>query len=612
MVLWPVTIGQTSIWASGLGRFSGAELALLIRCTKMHITREADIQGLVHSLEQGKAAGLLRLVLSVSAVIGLALAYLLLQFRGLSTPEGMDQAQIARELARGDGFSTKDIRPIEAQLLEKTFGQVPAGKVPDLYHAPLNPAVNAGVLYIVSTLLHLKIDHSDPVYRGDRCIAALSVLFFLLAALINFLVAELLFDRKVALLTAGLVLLADQFWQFSLSGLPQMLLLFLVSSSLWCLTKAVISRQQGRKPYLWLLLLGGLQGALALTHPITLWLSCATWLFGFVYFRPRLPVALLPPLLCLTLFSIWIARDLKVSRTPFGIAPIALLDNIGHTETGWMRLNGFDKSEISIPAFVERAVTNFREQLHSIYGLLGGLSVTPFFFAALLFPFKRAETNAFKWLLLLMLLGAFAGSVLTGTNGQSIGPNQTLILMGPSVAIYGFAMLLVLVNRLHLGVSLSRYATYSFFFLITALPALFGFLPDHSPIQFPPYAPDLMNRIGALTKPTEIICSDMPWATAWYADRKSLLLPWDRKGFYGYHDLESLGGPIVALYLTPITLDMKLSADLVYGEYKDWSTILLGLRQGLADFPLQSRIGLADYRCLLLMDRDRWNTADAK
>jgi hypothetical protein len=99
---------------------------------------------------------------------------------------------------------------------------------------------------------------------------------------------------------------------------------------------------------------------------------------------------------------------------------------------------------------------------------------------------------------------------------------------------------------------------------------------------------------------------------AWYSDRKSLLLPWDRKRFYGYHDLESLGGPIVGLYLTPITLDKKLSSDITLGEYKDWATILLGLPQGLDDFPLQSHIGLAENRCLLLMDRDRWKTADAK
>ena len=54
-----------------------------------------NVQSFVHSLEQGKIAGFFRLVLSLVAVIALALAYLLIQFRGLSTQAGIDQAQIA-------------------------------------------------------------------------------------------------------------------------------------------------------------------------------------------------------------------------------------------------------------------------------------------------------------------------------------------------------------------------------------------------------------------------------------------------------------------------------------------------------------------------------------
>ena len=573
------------------------------------LTREADIQGVVHSLEQGKAAGFLRIFLSIAAMIALALSYLLLQFRGLSTPAGMDQAQIARELSRGNGFSTKDIRPFEAELLQRKLGQLPPGNVPDLYHAPLNPLVNAGAIYLLSSVLHVNLDQTDPVYRADRLIAALSVLFFLLAVLINFLVAQLLFDRKVALLAASLVVIADQFWQFSLSGLPQMLLLFLVSSSLWCLAKAVISRKYDRNPFLWLALLGLLQGALALTHPITLWLSGASWMFCFIHFRPRFSGVVLAPLLCLALSSVWIARDLKVSKTPFGIAPIALLDNIGHTEAGWMRQDGFDRVGITVQAIRDRVVSNFKEQLGSIYGLLGGLSVSPFFLAALLYRFKRSETNAFKWLLFLLLIGAFTGSVLTGTNAESISPNQLVILTGPSIAVYGFAVVLVLVNRLNLGHSFYGQAIFTIFFLLTGLPSLLGFLPSPVAVQFPPYAPAIMRQIGTWTKPGEIISSDMPWAIAWYSDRKSLLLPWDRKQFYEYHDLESLGGPMVGLYLTPLSLDARSSSDIQLGEYKDWATILLGQPRGLDEFPLQSRLGLAENRCVLLMDRERWNDA---
>jgi MFS family permease len=571
-----------------------------------------SVQGFVHSLEQGKIAGFFRLVLSLVAVIALALAYLLIQFRGLSTPAGIDQAQIAHEIGRGNGFSTKNIRPLEVHLFQQTFGKVPTGNVPDLYHAPLNPILNAGILYLFGSQLDQRVDNGDPVYRGDRLIAAASVLFFLLALVVNFFLARLLFDAKVAWLATGLILVADQFWQFSLSGLPQMLLLFLVSCSLWCLAHAVIARVDGRNPFLWLFVLGLFQGALALGHPVSLWISGASWAFCWAYFRPRPLGALLPGLICLALFSAWIARDLQVSKTPFGISPFALLDHVVHTESGWMRLNDPDLSEITPPVFRERVIINFKEELGSLYLLLGGIAVTPLFLAALFHPFKRPETNTFKWLIFLMLLGAFAGSVFVGTNGQALSPNQTLILLGPAIAIYGYAMVIVLLYRLKLELSIYRYGIYAAFFLATGLPTLFGFLFGGPRIQFPPYAPGAMQMIGALTKPDEIIASDMPWAIAWYADRKSLWLPSRRKDFYEYHDYESLGAPIVGLYLTPISRDSNFLSDIVFGEYKDWASIVLGLPQGLSDFPLKSTVGLMNNQCLLLMDRNRWGETAEK
>jgi hypothetical protein len=571
-----------------------------------------NVQSFVHSLEQGKIAGFFRLVLSLVAVIGLALAYVLLQFRGLSTQAGIDQAQIAHEIARGNGFSTKNIRPLEAHLLQQIFGQVPAGNVPDLYHAPLNPIVNAGALYLLSSQLDQRVDTGDPVYRGDRLIAAVSVLFFLLALLINFFLARSLFDAKVAWLVTGVALVADQFWQFSLSGLPQMLLLFLTTCSLWCLAKAVIAKADDRNPFLWLFVLGVFQGASALCHPITLWISGASWIFCWVYFRPRALGALLPGLICLTLFSVWIVRDLQVSKTPFGISPFALLDHVVHSEAGWMRLNDPDLSEITPPVFRGRMIINFKEQLGSLYLLLGGIAVTPFFFASLFHSFRRPETNAFKWLIFMMLLGAFAGSVFVGTNAQPLSPNQTLILLGPPIAIYGYAMVIVFFYRLKLELSIYRYAIYAAFFLITGLPTLFGFLFGGPRIQFPPYAPGAMQMIGAITKPNEIVASDMPWAMAWYADRKSLWLPSRRKDFYEYHDYESLGAPIVGLYLTPVSRDANFLSDIVFGEYRDWASIILGLPQGLNDFPLKSTVGLMNNQCLLLMDRNRWSDAAEK
>jgi hypothetical protein len=217
---------------------------------------ETKLQELVHSVEQGRLASVIRILLACAATIGLALAYLLIQFRGLSTQSGMDQAQIAREIARGNGFSTKLIRPYAAQQLQDHIGRIPAANFPDSFHAPLNPLANSLVMRLLPGKLTMSMSPSQNKFAGDRLVAGLSIFFFLAAVLINFFLVLRLFDSRIAWLTTGLVLIADQFWQFSLSGLPQMLLLFLFTCACVIMTKVMRARREGRGALLWLSLLG--------------------------------------------------------------------------------------------------------------------------------------------------------------------------------------------------------------------------------------------------------------------------------------------------------------------------------------------------------------------
>ena len=63
-------------------------------------------------LEAASSLRLIRLAALFVAIIAVTV-FSLIRFRGLSTAEGMDQAQIAREIARGNGFTTKTTRPLE-------------------------------------------------------------------------------------------------------------------------------------------------------------------------------------------------------------------------------------------------------------------------------------------------------------------------------------------------------------------------------------------------------------------------------------------------------------------------------------------------------------------
>jgi len=113
---------------------------------------ETKIQGFVHSLDQGKLARIIRLVVVATSVVALAAAYLFLQFRGLSSEVGMDQAQVARQLAHGNGFSTKTYRLLAMEQLQNANRSRPLGRFPDTFNAPLNPIVNAIALRLFSGL----------------------------------------------------------------------------------------------------------------------------------------------------------------------------------------------------------------------------------------------------------------------------------------------------------------------------------------------------------------------------------------------------------------------------------------------------------------------------
>ena len=55
---------------------------------------------------------IIRRSLFLLILIILTLGNLFVLFRGLNSPQAMDQAQIAREIASGNGFTTKFIRPV--------------------------------------------------------------------------------------------------------------------------------------------------------------------------------------------------------------------------------------------------------------------------------------------------------------------------------------------------------------------------------------------------------------------------------------------------------------------------------------------------------------------
>ena len=598
---------------------------------------ETKIQAFVHRLEEGGWVRRFKVLVLLSAlafVIYLTFFKEGSGFKGLAHEKAIEQAQIAREVARGHGFSTKLIRPAAIRQYERAMGSFPLERTPDTYHAPLHPVINGLIFKLMDkTNEGLKALAKTPdsffarytfeptmtaklvVYSYDRMIAFVQVVFFLLAVLLSYFTARRLFDDRLAVLAAGLMLLCQRNWDFALSGLPQMLMLLLFSAAAYTLVRAMEARAAATSPRWWLVGTAALFGLLALTHALTIWIFAGVLFFGIFYFRPRGRDVAIMAGVFLLFYTPWMVRNYKVCGNPVGLGWYSALYQVRGTEAQVMRSMELPLGGVSPTVFRSKVQGQVIGQLDRIYEYLGSSLLATVFFIALLHLFKRPETAHFRWCILSMWLFALFGMALFGMSDSTLLQSNDLhILFVPLLSFYGLAFVLVMWTRLEMNIRLVRIAFLGLLFVISGLPFITHFLrlvgPPTGRVQWPPYVPPYIAILGQWTRPQEIIASDMPWAVAWYADRKSLWLPLTVREFLTLRDENQLKGQINGLYLTPVTGYRAFLSDIVKGEYKEWAPFITRTVV-LKDFPLKAVTPLPiDGDCVYYSDRDRWTNRE--
>jgi 4-amino-4-deoxy-L-arabinose transferase-like glycosyltransferase len=454
----------------------------------------------------------------------------------------------------------------------------------------------------------------EPVYIGDKAIALLSIALFLASIVILFFIARRLFDQKLAFLACGLVLICDLLWQYSLSGLPQMLLLFLFNVTTYALVRAVEARNGGGRVGPWLAVTGAGFGLLALSHALTIWMFIPLLILCAFFFRPRYWAATVVLAAFFILYTPWLLRNYVVCGSPAGIAIYSALDGIRHSEAGWMRRVRFDTGGLGPATFRDKIANNLISQTGRIFDYLGWSVVALAFFGSLLHNFKRRDTAGVRWFILLMWAGAVLGMAVFGIREeQELAANQLHILFLPLMTCYGLAYLLVQWNRLGIDIRLARTAFVTGLFLICGFPlinTLFNMLlgTPKPLVWYPPYLPPSIAVLNSWIKPEEITASDMPWAVAWYAGRRSIWVPDTVKTLTELSDYKTLGGPVNSLYLTPISGSQNKFGDIVKGEYQEWAP-LIQRTTSIEKFPFKWGTVLGEVDCLFLSDRDRSKTA---
>lgn len=534
---------------------------------------ELLVQRILHLFEQGAGVVWLRRFLIVSAVGAVSAVMLLNKFNGFSTAAAMDYAQIGRQIAMGRGYTTLQARPLALHMMMRD-GNRPPSPLPEVNAGPLMPFLNAATLWVVGG--DKVISDTLIVSPKERSIAFVSFLFFAASLVLCYRIGCRLFDPKLALIGTGLIIATNIFWRFTLSGLPQMPMLFFFTSSMLALIMAMDANrdEKRRKAFLLTLAAAFLLGIMTLGNGLGLWFLPGFWLFAVSAIRPKRWIALAIPVAFVLPLIPWGLHNWQAVHNLFGLPFYELLRP---SNTDALALQS-DLDPILRFHLADFANNTAKQALSQISGIIsffdGNVVAAAFFLGVILQTFQRWQAAQFRWVILLMWLGAFLGMSLFGVGGD-VTVNQLHVLFLPLMIFYGLSFLLSLWDRLELDSPLLRTGFIVILFSIVAIPLVLHLVARPSRINWPPYFPSLIMHFNEWITPEEAMASDIPWATAWYAERTSLLLPARLHQFELIHSEKLLHAPLVGIYLTPFSSGQRTYADIVNGRYEDWARFVL-------------------------------------
>ncbi|MGH7993397.1 MAG: ArnT family glycosyltransferase, partial [Limisphaerales bacterium] len=516
-----------------------------------------SLQDLIHKLEEGGGARHLKTAAFCVAILFLMVIYNWLAFRNFATPEAMDSAQLARNLAEGKGYTTLFIRPFSLYLVQ-SHNQAKAADTlasigtdfahiktahPDLANPPVYPLVLAGLMKVLP--FHYPLDLKSAFwssggsfwrYEPDFLIALFNEVLLLVVVVLTFFLARKLFDTNVAWLSAILVLGCDLLWRFSVSGLSTMLLIIIFFGLTWCilcLEEAARDPQASLGRLLGLAIAAGVvTGAGALTRYAFGWVILPVTVFLILFGGPRRALCMLAAFGAFALvLAPWIIRNFTVSGTPFGTAGFAIVEGTGPFPGFQLErsINPHLSDALGLALYLHKFLGNTHTILQDSLPKLGGSWVSMLFLTGLLLSFRSVAVRRMRYFLL-MCLAIFIvvqalGQTQLSEESPEVNSENLLVLLTPLVFIYGISLFLILLDQMVLPLRELRLVVKVVFVGLCCAPLIFTLLPPRTrPVVYPPYYPPDIQAIAGWMRPNELIMSDVPWAVAWYGQRQSVWL----------------------------------------------------------------------------------------
>lgn len=514
----------------------------------------------------------------------MAFVQVFVTFRGLASPAGMEYAQLARELAAGNGLHTNVVRPYAWRQMIASGHDGPLAQMPETTQPPLPALVLAPVFKLLPR--HWDYTGESRIYLLDRVVASVS-LFFLFGTIgVSWFTARRVFDERIAGWMAVALLFSQPFWDVMRSGPAPMMALFFFSIALHRFTAALESQEDEGTARVGQALGAGIALALlALTHDMAPWLIAGLAVAWVAKIKPRrlVFVLLFPPVIAL---GAWAARNAGVCGEPLGTGKAVLQAALSFPQDSWL-LRDFSGNapDVDFPLVLRKMLGNVIAQLRSLPEHLGCLVPAALFFVSLLHPFRRPETGRMRSALAIVWIFAVAGMALISLPGGAQDDRQLHFLFLPLFTAFGFAFLAVLWTRLvplrPLQGWWSKNGAAAIAVAISALPmmqslpieAMIGLSASDRFAHWPPYLPDRIAKLRTLTKPGEVIFTDAPWAIAWYAGRPAVWLPVKAEQLGEMRaQLQKHGESAAGMVITPLSAKCEVPADVFRGEYRDWAT----------------------------------------
>lgn len=580
----------------------------------MALAFETGMQNLVYQMDQGSGRKVIHAVLFALFAFAMAALYTFTNFQGLRDARAMEEAQLARNFAEQGRLVTHCVRPFEiGQLAERSpDGATDVREHPDLGHPPVWPALLGGAFKLAG-LPEPGTPTTAYVSGMDYLPVAASHFFTALAAILVWLLGGKLFDQRVGVLAASSFLLSDLVWRGSLLGSDLSAALFFALAAVYAGVWAAElpsgggpESEQGTVGR-WLIPLV-LAALLAATAFLTRYaVGIAAWIVVFLHLgvsRRRQPwkKAILFAALATLPVVPWMARNVALCGRPFGFVLHELLaDTTLFPGAALARSLSADLPDVASAfyALQIKAVANLRTFFAQGFGLASGGILLALFGAMYLHRFVRHASRTLRWCLL-------PAGVVAILNAAAFGEEslRALVVFWPLALPYGWAYFLVLLDRLQFEVRAFASAAITAVLLLTALPLLAHVLPPRSGLPYPPYFHSYIGWVASMLEPEECLTTDIPWATAWYGGRTSILLPRDIDGFYQIAEKHQR---ISLAYFTTVTRDqpwVRGLSDPTAPEYTWYQVFAAGKVPG--NFPLTHGRFLAGSDQLILADRQRW------